>query len=147
MKSKPLSADARSRIMRAIRSKNTKPEIAVRKYLFGKGYRYRIHSKSLPGKPDLVFLGRKKIVLVHGCFWHQHDDKRCPIVGIPASNKKYWGPKMKRNIARDQANLVALTQLAFDVFVVWECELRARPEKAFRRIKKFLGPPCQVNYR
>jgi DNA mismatch endonuclease (patch repair protein) len=126
--------------MRAIRSKNTKPEILVRKYLFGKGYRYRLHSKSLPGRPDLVFPSRKKIVLVHGCFWHQHSDKQCPIAGVPASNRKYWGPKMKRNLARDQANLAALRKLGFNVHVVWECELRANPEKSFRKIKAFLGP-------
>lgn len=135
-----LSREARSRIMRAIRSKNTKPETTVRKYLFAEGYRYRIHSQHLPGKPDVVFSGRRKIVLIHGCFWHQHSGPACPIVGIPASNKSYWGPKMRRNLARDRQNLRALEKLGFQVFTVWECELRANAERACRRIKRFLGP-------
>jgi len=136
-----LSAEARSRIMRAIRSKDTKPELTVRRYLFNAGYRYRLHSKFLPGKPDLVFRRRRKIVLVHGCFWHQHPSERCPIVGVPASNKKYWGPKMKRNYTRDKANLAALKELGFKVLVVWECELRMNPERALHKIRTFLGPP------
>lgn len=125
--------------MRAIRSKNTKPEMVVRKHLFAKGYRYRLHFKSLPGKPDLVFSSRKKIVLVHGCFWHQHADSRCPIVGVPVSNKRYWGPKMKRNLARDKANLEALTQLGFDVHIVWECALRTNTQIVLAKIERFLN--------
>lgn len=140
LKPRPLSPEARSRIMRAIRAKDTKPEITVRKYLFTEGYRYRLHSKSLPGKPDLVFLRRKKIILVHGCFWHQHADSTCPISGVPASNTTYWKPKMRRNLARDRENLRALQKLGFEVFVVWECELRANAEKACRKVKRFLGP-------
>jgi DNA mismatch endonuclease, patch repair protein len=126
--------------MRAIRSKNTKPELAVRKYLFSAGYRYRLHSKALPGRPDLVFWRRKKIVLVHGCFWHQHKDPHCPIRGVPASNQSYWRPKMRKNLARDRANFTALTKLGFEVYIVWECQLRAIPEKTLRELTSFLGP-------
>lgn len=135
-----LSPEARSRIMRAIRAKNTKPEIVVRRYLFSAGYRYRLHLTQLPGRPDLVFTKRRKIVLVHGCFWHQHADRRCSIVGIPTSNTKYWLPKLQRNIERDRENSILLEGLGWRTLVVWECELRSNPEKACRKIAKFLGP-------
>jgi DNA mismatch endonuclease (patch repair protein) len=135
-----LSAEARSRIMRSIRGKDTKPEQAVRKYLFARGYRYRLHSKRLPGKPDLAFPGRKKVIFVHGCFWHQHGDEQCPIRVVPSSNKAYWAPKLRRNIARDAENLASLEKLGWKALVVWECELRQDAAAAGRKMKTFLGP-------
>jgi DNA mismatch endonuclease (patch repair protein) len=135
-----ISPEGRSRIMRAIRAKNTKPETTVRKYLFSAGYRDRIHSPHLPGKPDLEFARRRKIFLVHGCFWHQHSEATCTISGTPASNRSYWGPKMRKNLARDRRNLKLLQRLGFKVLIVWECELRANAERVCRKIKKFLGP-------
>jgi DNA mismatch endonuclease (patch repair protein) len=134
-----LSAEARSRIMRAIRNKNTKPELAVRKYLFKQGYRYRLHPKQLPGKPDLSFPSRKKAIFIHGCFWHQHSAPDCPIRVVPSSNKKYWRPKLRRNVSRDRENAAHLRKLGWKSLVVWECELRDNTAKARKRIKKFLG--------
>jgi DNA mismatch endonuclease (patch repair protein) len=136
-----LSTDARSRIMSAIRSKNTKPELIVRKSLFASGYRYRLHPKELPGKPDLVFSGRKKAIFIHGCFWHQHSDSRCPIRVSPTSNEQYWIPKLSRNISRDAQNESALVGRGWRILIVWECELRANEEAACKQIKSFLGPP------
>jgi DNA mismatch endonuclease, patch repair protein len=136
-----LSSEARSRIMRAIRDKHTKPERTVRKYLFAQGYRYRLHPKQLPGKPDVAFPGRKKVIFVHGCFWHQHAYIHCPIRVVPSSNKEYWIPKLERNIARDARNVAALGKIGWKSFVIWECELRKDQEKIYRKIKKFLGKP------
>lgn len=136
-----LPTETRSRIMRSIRAKNTKPELLVRKLLFADGYRYRLHSSKLPGKPDIVFSGRRKVIFVHGCFWHQHPKQSCPIKGVPASNQSYWEPKLKRNAARDAENVSTLKKLGWAVQIVWECELRCKPEKTLAKVKKFLGPP------
>jgi DNA mismatch endonuclease (patch repair protein) len=116
------SPDERSRIMRAVQSSGTKPELKVRRIAFALGYRYRLNRKDLPGKPDLVFPGRKKIVFVHGCFWHQHD---CPRGSrIPKSNQEYWEKKLSRNVYRDAFNRQQLSCEGWDVLVLWECELR-----------------------
>ncbi len=138
-----LSTEARSRIMRAIRSKDTKPEIIIRKHLFAEGYRYRIHPKQLPGKPDLAFHARKKAIFVNGCFWHQHSDLCCPIRVVPSSNQEYWTPKLARNIERDAENMSSLHELGWDILVVWECELRNQ-DAAFDKIKEFLGPTSKT---
>lgn len=138
-----LPPNVRSRVMRAIRNKNTKPELIVRKNLFAMGFRYRLHSKELPGRPDLVFPGRKKVVFIHGCFWHQHPDPNCPICGVPKSNQSYWGPKLKRNIARDCKTTALLKGLGWGVHVVWECQIRTNPERAVSAVKKFLGPAAK----
>lgn len=135
-----LSAETRSRIMRSVRSKNTKPEQFVRKALFAVGYRYRIHSAKLPGKPDVVFAGRKKVIFVHGCFWHQHPSASCSSTGLPTSNTAYWEPKLRRNAARDLENVAKLKKLGWKVQIVWECELEQNPEKVLAKIKRFLGP-------
>lgn len=134
---KPQNTEARSRIMRAVRSKNTKPEIVIRKYLFSEGYRYRLHYKGLPGKPDIVLPKFKKIILVNGCFWHQHQRKSCRA-SLPASNLSYWVPKLKRNKLRDTENLLSLRKLKWDVLVIWECDLRQSEQRIFKRIKKFM---------
>jgi len=135
-----LSAESRSRIMRAIKSKGTKPEMLVRKFLFAEGYRYRLHPKHLPGRPDLAFPVRQKAIFVHGCFWHQHADEHCPIRVVPSSNVGYWTPKLRRNVARDAENLESLHELGWKTLVVWECELRQDFRAAARSMKKFLGP-------
>jgi DNA mismatch endonuclease (patch repair protein) len=135
-----LSTESRSRIMRAIRSKNTKPELIVRRYLSARGYRYRLHSKRLPGKPDLAFPGRRKAIFVHGCFWHQHSKPGCPIRIVPSSNRHYWGPKLRRNLVRDAEHLASLRKLGWKVLVVWECSLRHDVERVCHRITRFLGP-------
>jgi DNA mismatch endonuclease (patch repair protein) len=139
-----LSSDTRSRIMRAIRSKDTAPEQIIRRALFAEGYRYRLHVKELPGKPDLVFPGRRKVIFVHGCFWHQHANARCKVKGrMPTSNTEYWGPKLRRNIERDAENLAALKTLRWQVHIVWECVLRSAPESTISKVKTFLGPPLR----
>jgi len=135
-----LSAESRSRIMRSIKSKDTKPEMMVRKFLFAEGYRYRLHPKHLPGRPDLAFSGRRKAIFVHGCFWHQHSNEHCPIRVVPSSNKGYWTPKLRRNVARDAENETSLRQLGWKTLIIWECELRLNSKRAFARIMKFLGP-------
>ena len=111
--------------MANIRSKGTKPELAVRRMLHAMGYRYRLHPPNLPGKPDIVFPARRKIIQVHGCFWHQHSDPSCGIVRRPKSNKEYWLPKLERNVVRDAKHYEQLRALGWDVLVVWECEVRA----------------------
>lgn len=121
--------------MRRIRSKDTKPEIALRSLLHGAGYRYRLHSSALPGKPDLIFPGRKAVIFVHGCFWHQH--RGCVDGHIPSSRMDYWVPKLTRNAERDKQVRRKLRTLGWRVLVVWECELKS-PQKALRKAAKFL---------
>lgn len=128
----------RSVRMGLIRSSNTGPEITVRKIVHRLGYRYRLHGKKLPGKPDLVFSSRRKVILVHGCFWHQHVDPACKIAHRPKSNTAYWTPKLARNVARDLDNKKALAREGWKCLTVWECELRNEPA-LMRRIIRFLG--------
>ncbi len=111
--------DQRRRIMQSVKQKNTKPEMVVRKVLHGGGYRYRLHSKHLPGKPDVVFPSRRMAIFVHGCFWHGHN---CKFGRLPKSRLDYWGPKIGDNQARDQRNVEELTALGWSTLTVWECE-------------------------
>ena len=117
-----VSPEVRSRIMARIKSKGMKPEMQVRRLLHGLGYRYRLHRADLPGRPDLVFPSRRKVVFVNGCFWHKHVD--CPRVRIPATNRDYWLTKLERNRARDERNLTLLLENGWMVFTVWECQLK-----------------------
>lgn len=124
--------------MRGNKAKGTHPEMVIRRLLHGLGYRYRLHCKNLPGKPDLVFEKRRKVVEVRGCYWHGHGCK----IGKPAqSNTAYWGPKIARNKARDASNLKALRESGWDVFEVWECGLRLCPAEVESDLTAFLGPP------
>ena len=107
--------------MRAVRSKNTGLEMRVRRLLYHHGYRYRLHRKDLPGKPDLVFQGRRKAIFIHGCFWHGHD---CRPKIRPTSNTQYWTPKIDGNRERDERNIAALEQAGWQVLVVWECQIK-----------------------
>ena len=138
-----ISKERRSENMRRIRSKDMKPEMVVRRLVYGMGYRYRLHRKDLPGKPDLVFLGRKKVIFVHGCFWHQHGDPECKIARRPKSNLDYWNPKLDRNMERDTHNQTELHAKGWDHMIVWECQARQAqkegPEKLAARLKQFLG--------
>ena len=115
-------AEKRSRIMRAVKSRDTRPELAVRRLVHSMGYRYRLRRRDLPGKPDLVFSSRRKIIFVNGCFWHQHDCKNG--ARIPKSNTDYWIPKLRRNRERDENNLAHLHAQGWDVQIIWECETR-----------------------
>jgi DNA mismatch endonuclease, patch repair protein len=128
--------EERSRIMRAVKSSDTRPEIAVRRIAHRLGYRFRLHRKDLPGKPDLVFPRRRKVVFVHGCFWHSHDCARGRR--IPRNNAEYWRAKIGRNGVRDTANMVALRALGWRAAVVWECELR-KPSRVAKRLARFLN--------
>ena len=112
--------EQRRRIMQAVRSKDTKPERVVRRLLHGLGYRYRLHRSDLPGKPDLVFPGRKKAIFVHGCFWHAHG---CRHGQPPKSRLDYWLPKLERNRERDAEKLAILESLHWSVLTVWQCEI------------------------
>ena len=119
-----ITPERRSANMRAIRSKDMKPELAVRKLLHALGFRFRLHAKDLPGKPDVVFRKRRKCIFVHGCYWHQHPDPGCSDAKLPKSNVEYWRPKLLRNVDRDQGNIQKLTSAGWEVEVVWECEVR-----------------------
>ena len=130
-----VSSSRRSEIMSRIRAKDTKPELTVRRMVHGMGYRYRLHRRDLPSTPDMVFPGRRKIILIHGCFWHHHE--ACPAGRIPKSRRKFWTEKLQGNARRDQRNLVALRKLGWKVLVVWECDL-ARLDRLASRIQKFL---------
>ena len=107
--------------MAQVKSKGMKPEMKVRRLLHGLGYRYRLHRKDLPGRPDLVFPSRRKVVFVNGCFWHKHAG--CPRVRIPATNRDYWQAKLERNRARDERNIALLGEDGWAVLTVWECQL------------------------
>ena len=107
--------------MAQVKSKGMKPEMQVRRLLHGLGYRYRLHRKDLPGRPDLVFPSRRKVVFVNGCFWHKHAG--CPRVRIPATNREYWVAKLERNHARDERNVALLEESGWAVMTVWECQL------------------------
>ena len=115
----------RSEIMSNIRAKGMKPEMAVRRLTHAMGYRYRLHRNDLPGKPDLVFPSRRKVIFVHGCFWHQHADPACKIARRPRSNQDYWLPKLDRNVGRDTENRAQLAELGWEVLVLWECDIEA----------------------
>lgn len=125
--------------MRANKKSNTRPELIVRKLLFGLGYRYRLHDRNLPGRPDIVFRKRRKVIFVHGCFWHQHSDKRCHLRSRPKSNLHYWQPKLRRNVTRDRNNTKQLASLGWNILVVWECELR-EVNNLETELHYFLGP-------
>ena len=125
----------RSRIMRAVKGKDTKPEMMVRRMVHAMGYRFRLHRKNLPGKPDLVFPARKKVIFVHGCFWHGHDCTRG--ARVPKSNRDYWVPKLQRNKERDKANQAALEDTGWNVLAIWECEVKAADGLA-DRVRQFL---------
>jgi DNA mismatch endonuclease (patch repair protein) len=106
--------------MQSVKTRDTAPELIVRRVLFAQGCRYRLHGKNLPGRPDIVLAGRKKAIFVHGCFWHSHG---CAKGRSPKSRVDYWGPKLEANRTRDPRNLRELWELGWDVLVVWQCEL------------------------
>ncbi len=130
------SKEVRSYNMSRIRSKNTKPEELVRKYLFSKGFRYRKNVRTLPGCPDIVLPKYKTVIFVNGCFWHKHD---CPRFVWPSTNREYWEPKILRNVERDKENCALLQSQGWNVIVVWECELKTtksnRLDQLIREIK------------
>lgn len=129
-----LSKEKRSKVMRSIRSKDTKPELLVRKILTTMGYRYRLHRKDIPGRPDIAFIRRKKAIFVNGCFWHAHDN--CPIAHIPDS--KFWREKLAANKMRDQKNLASLKSNGWSTLLIWECSLK-HPKSLKNKLSRFIG--------
>jgi DNA mismatch endonuclease (patch repair protein) len=127
--------EERSRIMAKVRGENTSPERLVRSLIHKMGYRFRLNVKDLPGKPDIVLKKHKKVIFVHGCFWHQHEG--CPHAARPSSNTEYWNKKLDRNMLRDRENMHKLEYLGWNVLIVWECETRDR-EKLVDKLKGFL---------
>ena len=117
------TSEKRSEVMRKIKSKNTKPEMQVRRALHALGYRYRLHVKSLPGTPDIVLRKYKTVIQIQGCFWHGHN---CKIAHTPKSNQEYWLPKIERNIRRDQENNAKLAEQGWKEIIVWECSCRKK---------------------
>jgi DNA mismatch endonuclease (patch repair protein) len=134
-----ISEERRSWNMSRIQSGGTFPEMAVRRALWRLGYRYRLHARELPGKPDILFRGRRKAIFVHGCFWHQHPCPACADARLPKSKTGYWGPKLARNVQRDAENARLLEELGYEVLVVWDCETRSE-EDLGARLARFLGP-------
>jgi DNA mismatch endonuclease, patch repair protein len=133
-----ITTEALSAHMRRIRKTDTRPELGVRRLVYGMGYRYRLHRRDLPGTPDLVFSARRKVIFVHGCFWHQHD---CPLGSKkPSANPDYWHPKLARNVERDAQNRARLRAMGWDVLVVWECEIKGSALLA-GRIRTYLEAP------
>lgn len=130
-----MSPAERSARMALIRSKDTKPEVAVRKAAHALGFRFRLHKRTLPGRPDLVFAGRKKVIFVHGCFWHSHSG--CKVANQPKSRSEFWADKFARNKARDSANVSTLKEQGWGVLVIWECETKDI-EKLKKRLRAFL---------
>lgn len=126
------SKQKRSEVMSKIRGKNTKPEMILRSQLFKQGFRFRVHQKDLPGKPDIVLPKYKTIIFVHGCFWHYHKD--CREGRIPSTNSKFWKEKLQRNISKGEANIKTLKKEKWKVFVVWECEIEKQLKRTMRKL-------------
>ncbi|MBB5393925.1 MULTISPECIES: very short patch repair endonuclease [unclassified Herbaspirillum] len=126
--------EQRRRIMQSVRIKDTGPEIIVRKIIYGLGYRYRLHRKDLPGRPDICFPGKKKVIFVHGCFWHGH---LCKKGQLPKSKLEYWQPKINANKSRDAKNVDLLEQQGWKILILWQCELY-ETETLLLRLEEFL---------
>jgi DNA mismatch endonuclease, patch repair protein len=126
----------RSAIMRAVKQKNTGPEMAVRKLLYSMGFRYRLHRRNLPGSPDIVLAKRKIVVFVHGCFWHRHPG--CKRASYPKANEDYWEPKFASNVQRDKSKERQLEELGWRVVTIWECQTQ-EPENLRLMLAQLLG--------
>jgi DNA mismatch endonuclease (patch repair protein) len=131
-----LTKEARSELMARVKSKDTLVEKTIRRLVFNMGFRYRLHRKDLPGSPDLVFSSRRKVIFVHGCFWHGHNCKAGR--NKPASNMPYWNSKLIMNKARDKKNLKQLSSLGWASLIIWECEIR-KIDYLTKLIKRFLN--------
>jgi DNA mismatch endonuclease (patch repair protein) len=119
-----LTPDERSARMARVKGKNTSAEMTVRRLVHRMGYRYRLHCAKLPGRPDLVFAGRRKAIFVHGCFWHRHPDPDCKLARLPKTRQDFWIPKLEGNRARDLRKLGEFEALGWSALILWECELK-----------------------
>lgn len=142
LKAAPASTAAVVAVMKGNKKRNTRPELAVRTLLHSLGFRYRLHVRDLPGNPDIVFRKRRKVIFVHGCFWHQHNSPRCRLRSHPKSNVAYWTPKLRRNKERDLITRQKIAGMGWSSLVVWECELANLPAVE-KRICAFLGTAQQ----
>jgi len=133
-----LSKQERSKRMSLVLGRDTKPEMRVRRLLHAFGYRYRLHRRDLPGSPDLVFGPRRKVIFVHGCYWHRHPDPNCKLARLPKSRREFWLPKLEGNRARDERNNAVLMEMGWDALEVWECETFDEEAMA-KRLRGFLG--------
>jgi DNA mismatch endonuclease (patch repair protein) len=131
-----LSKEERSANMSKIRSKDTLPEIRIRKALWRMGYRYRLHYKLLPGKPDIVMTKQKIVIFIHGCFWHRHEN--CIEASRPKTNSEYWETKINKNIERDKKYQEEIKQLGYKVFIIWECEVKKDIDENIQLVKNLL---------
>jgi DNA mismatch endonuclease, patch repair protein len=125
-----LSQPQRAANMAAVRGKNTVPERIVRSMVHAMGYRFRLHRKDLPGKPDLAFPTKKKAIFVHGCFWHRHEG--CPRASSPKTRMQFWESKFDRNIERDRRVLLRLSKIGWESLIIWECEIKSSKDLAIR---------------
>jgi len=132
-----MATKTRSEIMRAVRQKDTKPEIIVRKILHGLGFRFRLHRTDLPGTPDIVLRKYKTAIFVHGCFWHRHEG--CRLASTPKTRQEYWLPKFEANVERDARKIAQLQTMGWQPMVIWECETRDLVELVSRLTRHFLG--------
>lgn len=132
-----LTSEARSERMSRVKRRDTKPELIVRRMLHAMGYRYRLQAADLPGRPDIVFRGRRKAIFVHGCFWHRHPDPACKLARLPKSRLDFWLPKLEGNRTRDLANLERLNAMGWRTLLVWECELRDK-EQLGNTLRRFI---------
>jgi DNA mismatch endonuclease (patch repair protein) len=130
-----LSKETRSRIMGAIKGQHTRPEIRLRSMIHRMGFRFRVCDKNLPGKPDLAFSSRRKVIFVHGCFWHLHQN--CRFSHVP--DYRFWRDKLRANVKRDRHVVRAIAEMGWKSLVVWECELK-REKRVRKKVKRFLGP-------
>ena len=130
-----ISPQRRSEIMSRVRSKNSGPELIVRRLAFRLGFRYRLHAKDLPGCPDMVFRSRRKVIFIHGCFCHRHEN--CALARLPKSRLDFWGPKLEANRKRDDRNKRALVKSGWKVLTIWECKVRDL-ERLSTRLRRFL---------
>jgi DNA mismatch endonuclease (patch repair protein) len=134
----PGVSESRRRVMQANKPQDTVPELVVRRMLHRMGYRFRLHRKDLPDRPDLAFPGRRAAIQIYGCFWHQHE---CRQARMPKSRQEYWAPKFARNVERDCNNERLMEEMGWRLLVLWECELADLVAIA-QRVELFLGPPC-----
>jgi DNA mismatch endonuclease (patch repair protein) len=133
-----LTPAERSKRMALVRSRNTKPEMVVRRLVHKMGYRYRLHGKDLPGCPDLVFPRLHKVLFVHGCFWHRHPNPECKLARMPKSRLDFWRPKLEENRHRDRVQQEALLDMGWRFLVIWECELRDM-QSLVEKLRMFLS--------
>lgn len=134
-----LTPAERSERMSRVRATGSKLEMTVRRLIHGLGYRYRLHDRQLPGTPDLVFRSRRKVIFVHGCFWHRHPDPACRLARLPKSRQEFWLPKLDANRARDVQNQRRLAELGWKSLAIWECEIGDLASLS-NKIRTFLSP-------